>query len=56
MNILAVGTGEWDGAITNPDSTLVRDVQMLKGTTAGVKTYIVVQFNLDNPGVWPLHW
>jgi hypothetical protein len=56
VNVLAVGSGEWDGTITNPDSTLVRDVQMLKGMTAGVQSFIVLQFNLDNPGVWPMHW
>jgi FtsP/CotA-like multicopper oxidase with cupredoxin domain len=56
VNVLASGTGEWDGVITNPDSTLRRDVQMLKGTTGGIRTYIVLQFNLDNPGIWPMHW
>ncbi|KAF2430246.1 hypothetical protein EJ08DRAFT_660978 [Tothia fuscella] len=55
VNVLAVGTGEWDGKITNPDNTLIRDVQMLKGNVGGVRTYIVLQFNLDNPGVWPMH-
>ncbi|RMX73769.1 hypothetical protein D0869_13271 [Hortaea werneckii] len=40
----------WDGHITNPDNPQRRDVQML---AAG--RYIVVQWNQDNPGVWPFH-
>jgi hypothetical protein len=50
VNVLAVGSGEWDGAITNAGNTLRRDVQMLRGMTGGVRNYIVLQFNLDNPG------
>ncbi|KAK3116846.1 hypothetical protein LTR53_002340 [Teratosphaeriaceae sp. CCFEE 6253] len=40
----------WDGTITNPGNPQRRDVQMLLPGN-----YIVVQWNQDNPGVWPVH-
>ena len=50
FNVLASGTGTWDGTITHIQNTQRRDVHMLPG--AG---YMVVQYNTDNPGVWPFH-
>ncbi|KAI1777419.1 putative multicopper oxidase [Hypoxylon cercidicola] len=40
----------WDGTIVNPQNPQRRDVQMLLPGH-----YIVIQFELDNPGIWPLH-
>ncbi|KAI0839645.1 putative multicopper oxidase [Hypoxylon sp. FL0890] len=40
----------WDGSIVNPSNPQRRDVQMLLPGH-----YIVVQWNQDNPGIWPLH-
>lgn len=40
----------WDGSITNPSNPQRRDVQMLLPGH-----YIVVQWNQDNPGAWPMH-
>ncbi|KAK5130265.1 hypothetical protein LTR08_002266 [Meristemomyces frigidus] len=40
----------WDGVITNPKNPQRRDVQMLLPGE-----YIVVQWDQDNPGVWPFH-
>lgn len=40
----------WDGTITNPQNPQRRDVHML---LAG--SYIVVQWDQDNPGAWPFH-
>ncbi|KAK0247866.1 hypothetical protein LTS09_016966 [Friedmanniomyces endolithicus] len=40
----------WDGSITNAGNPQRRDVQMLLPGH-----YIVVQWNQDNPGVWPFH-
>ncbi|KAK8057992.1 hypothetical protein PG994_008440 [Apiospora phragmitis] len=40
----------WDGTIVNPQNPQRRDVQMLLPGH-----YIVLQWNQDNPGVWPLH-
>ena len=54
--VLATGTGTWDGAITNVDNPQRRDVQILPAADAnGAPGYIVIQFNMDNPGVWPFH-
>ncbi|KAI1763344.1 hypothetical protein GGR53DRAFT_369067 [Hypoxylon sp. FL1150] len=40
----------WDGSIVNPQNPHRRDTELL---LPGY--YIVIQFDLDNPGVWPLH-
>lgn len=40
----------WDGSIVNPGNPQRRDVQMLLPAH-----YIVIQWDQDNPGVWPLH-
>ncbi|KAK3624798.1 hypothetical protein LTR22_023837, partial [Elasticomyces elasticus] len=40
----------WDGSIVNPSNPQRRDVHMLLPGN-----YIVVQWNQDNPGVWPFH-
>ncbi|KAL8960907.1 MAG: hypothetical protein Q9193_002460 [Seirophora villosa] len=51
MYILHEGDGAWDGhTITNPQNPQRRDVQMLR--PGG---HIVVQYEQDNPGVWPFH-
>lgn len=50
MQILAEGTGSWDGTIVNPSNPQRRDVQLVR---AG--GYLALQFNADNPGVWPFH-
>lgn len=55
MYILAEGSGKWDGTITNPNNPQRRDVQLLQNATPDTPSYIVVQFDADNPGVWPMH-
>ncbi|KAI9790634.1 MAG: hypothetical protein M1816_004967 [Peltula sp. TS41687] len=50
MLVLAVGKGEWDGKITNPNNPQRRDVQILPADG-----YLVFQVNANNPGVWPFH-
>ncbi|KAI0386370.1 putative multicopper oxidase [Hypomontagnella monticulosa] len=40
----------WDGTIANPSNPQRRDVQMLLPGH-----YIVIQWEQDNPGIWPLH-
>ena len=52
--------GEWDGTVTNAENTVRRDVHILQkasNSTEGVITpsYMVLQFEQDNPGAWPLH-
>ncbi|KAL9601650.1 MAG: hypothetical protein Q9219_002370 [cf. Caloplaca sp. 3 TL-2023] len=48
--VLAEGTGTWDGKITNYPNTQRRDVQIVQP-----QGYLVVQYDTDNPGVWPFH-
>jgi hypothetical protein len=40
----------WDGSITNGGNPARRDVQMLPAYS-----YVVLQWNQDNPGAWPFH-
>lgn len=54
--VLAEGVGEWDGKITNYPATQRRDVQMIQpGIFGGAPAYLVLQYDTDNPGVWPFH-
>jgi hypothetical protein len=56
FHVLAEGVGEWDGTVINPDNTQRRDTQLMQpGLADGTPSYIVLQWNQDNPGVWPLH-
>jgi FtsP/CotA-like multicopper oxidase with cupredoxin domain len=56
FQVLATGTGTWDGTITNPSNPQRRDVQQIAaGGTVYNPTYIVLQWDQDNPGVWPFH-
>lgn len=40
----------WDGTVTNPSNPARRDVAQLQANS-----YIVLQWDQDNPGIWPLH-
>ena len=40
----------WDGSIVHPENPTRRDVQIVP---AG--GYVAIQFEADNPGVWPFH-
>ena len=53
--VLATGTGTWDGVITNPDNPIRHDTFLMGPGTETAPTYMVIEFNADNPGVWPLH-
>lgn len=51
MFVLDVGKGSWDGkTIINPSNPQRRDVQIVPA-----QGYLVLQFEQDNPGIWPLH-
>ena len=50
FNVLAEGVGTWDGKIVHQQNTQRRDVQIVQGNG-----FIVLQYNADNPGVWPFH-
>lgn len=49
MQILSSGLGYWDGSIVNPENPTRRDTWSLP--PAG---YAVMQWDLNNPGVWPV--
>ena len=60
FNVLAEGNGIWNGKITHQQNTQRRDVQLVRGSTNFPATkadagFIVLQYNADNPGVWPFH-
>lgn len=51
MQILSEGAGDWDGSsVVNANNPQRRDVQLVR---AG--GHFVMQYSLDNPGVWPFH-
>jgi FtsP/CotA-like multicopper oxidase with cupredoxin domain len=59
FHVLAEGYGEWDGSIVNSGNTIRRDVHQLqnaRNVTGTVEpSFMVLQFEQDNPGAWPLH-
>lgn len=56
MYVLSEGMGEWDGTTVNPSNPARRDTQMLRPAAAdGTPGYMVMQFDADNPGMWPFH-
>lgn len=55
FNVLAEGVGTWDGIIINQQNTQRRDVQIVQGGSATAPGYLVLQYETDNPGVWPFH-
>ncbi|KIV88988.1 hypothetical protein, variant 2 [Exophiala mesophila] len=58
FQVLAEGTGTWDGVVVNPSNPQRRDVQMSHAGAdrgQGTTNYIVIQYEQDNPGVWPFH-
>lgn len=50
FQVLSSGTGPWDGTIINADNPLRRDTHVMPPNG-----HLVVQFETDNPGVWPFH-
>nr|OQO21789.1 hypothetical protein B0A51_09591 [Rachicladosporium sp. CCFEE 5018] len=49
--VLAEGLGSWDGkTIVNQANPQRRDVQLIRPNG-----YLVVQIDLENPGMWPFH-
>lgn len=53
--VLADGVGTWDGTIANPNNPQRRDVHILQPAQGSTPGYMVVQIELDNPGLWPFH-
>ena len=55
MQVLQLGIGKWDGSITRSNNPQRRDVQVMPPGSTGTPSYVVVQWNQDNPGVWAFH-
>lgn len=55
FNVLAEGPGVWDGTINHIENTQRRDVQLIQPGSPAVPSHLVIQYNTDNPGVWPFH-
>lgn len=56
MYILAEGTGIWNGDVTHTNNPQRRDVHLLQNAISTTQpSYMVIQFDADNPGVWPFH-
>lgn len=60
--VIDEGFGTWDGNhsgnTTNPqrrDTQLLQKAQADGNGTVTAPSYVVLQFDLDNPGVWPFH-
>ncbi|RAK76339.1 uncharacterized protein BO72DRAFT_497120 [Aspergillus fijiensis CBS 313.89] len=53
--VLAEGRGTWDGTITNPANPQSRDTQVLQPGNPEDPAYLVLEWQLNNPGTWPLH-
>lgn len=53
--VLAEGTGEWDGVIINPNNPQRRDGHQIGNGYPDNPTYMILQWETDNPGVWPFH-
>ncbi|THV64742.1 hypothetical protein D6D28_09671 [Aureobasidium pullulans] len=56
MYVLAEGFGEWDNTVTNPGNPQRRDTVWVQAAKdKDTPAYVVLQFDQDNPGVWPFH-
>ena len=53
--VLSESSGPWDGSIVNAANPQRRDVQLLQPGSTTVPSHMVIQFDADNPGVWPFH-
>lgn len=53
--VLAEGTGIWDGTITNPRNPQRRDGHQMGFGNPEEPTFMVLQWNTENPGMWPFH-
>ena len=52
--VVAEGVGQWNGT-ANTINPQRRDTQMIQPAEGDQPGYLVLEFNADNPGVWPLH-
>ena len=55
VEVLNVGFGPWDGTIVRQNNPQRRDVQLMPPGSPSSPSHMVIQWNQDNPGVWPFH-
>ena len=56
MYILAEGFGVWNGTVKNPPNPQRRATHMLaKAKDMETPSYMGMQLDMDDPGVWPFH-
>jgi FtsP/CotA-like multicopper oxidase with cupredoxin domain len=53
--VLAEGRGEWDGSIINAGNPMRRDTHQLLPMRNNVPGFAVIEWTLDNPGIWAFH-
>lgn len=53
--VLNEGIGTWDGTTVNPSNPQRRDTHVLQPGTPSDPSFVVLEWNQDNPGIWPLH-
>lgn len=53
--ILDEGMGQWNGKIVQPSNPIRRDSAQMRMGWPENPSYLVIQFEADNPGVWSLH-
>jgi FtsP/CotA-like multicopper oxidase with cupredoxin domain len=53
--VLAEGMGTWDGTVVRPENPQRRDTHILQPGTPENPSYVVLEWEQDNPGIWPLH-
>jgi hypothetical protein len=53
--VLAEGKRTLDGTITNPSNPQRRDTQLMIPGGTDTPSYIVLGWEMHNPGVWPMH-
>ncbi|PYH29861.1 laccase precursor [Aspergillus neoniger CBS 115656] len=53
--VLAEGMETWNGSITNPSNPQRRDTQIIQAGTVDDPGYLVLEWEQNNPGVWPMH-
>jgi hypothetical protein len=56
MQVLALGFGPADlSTIVRPENPQRRDVQVMPPAQGDTPSYLIIQWDADNPGVWPVH-
>jgi FtsP/CotA-like multicopper oxidase with cupredoxin domain len=47
--------GTWNGTVTRPSNPQRRDTQLISPGSTENLSYLVIEWEQNNPGVWPIH-